>query len=183
MGFFGQIMQPFPHFPAATSERFYLPKALAYATIVPTRYHIAYIPYFVKKATSNLQLCVEQTVANNQTIEVGIYDASQGLPSASRLYSGTISTTGAAIYSHSSNFSVSAGYYIVAGMATSATPLQCRTITLNALTGDDFGRNTADASISTSYFFTQTDQTSLPSQVGTVVMSATNSGVNVFLRY
>lgn len=183
MAFFGQQQNPSPAFPPATAERYYLPPALAYGTITPTRYYITYIPFFVKKNTSNLILCIEQTASGSQSIEAGIYDGSNGLPSASRLFSGTISTTGTGIFTLSSNLFFKAGYYITAGMVTSATPLQCRSMTLNAFTGADFGRSTSETAISTNYFFNQIDQTSLPSQIGTITMSAANAGANIFLRY
>jgi hypothetical protein len=48
---------------------------------------------------------------------------------------------------------------------------------------NEFGRANTEATISTSYNFTQTGLTALPSNIGTITLSSLNTGANVFLRY
>jgi hypothetical protein len=172
-----------PEFPAVNNEeRYYLPRASAIITPTPTRYTIAYLPYFIRKNTQNLILCVEQTGSGTQSIDVGVYNGSNGISSAPRIYSGTINCTGIGIFTISTNLAFNTGYYIVAGMATSATPLIMRGFTITAVL-NDFSRPNTEATISTNYNFTQTGLTSLPSNIGTITQSSLNTGANVFLRY
>jgi hypothetical protein len=172
-----------PEFPAVNNEeRYYLPRASAIITPTPTRYTIAYLPYFIRKNTSNLILCVEQTGAGTQSIDVGIYNGQNGISSAPLIYSGTITCTGIGIFTISSNLAFNVGYYIVAGMATSATPIIMRGFTIAAVL-NEFGRATTETTISTNYNFTQTGLTTLPNNIGTITPSSLNTGANVFLRY
>ena len=172
-----------PEFPAVNNEeRYYLPRSVAIITPTPTRYTIAYIPYFIKKNTQNLILCVEQTAAGTQSIDVGVYNGSNGISSAPRIYSGTINCTGIGIFTISTNLAFNAGYYIIAGMATSATPIVMRGFTIQAVL-NEFGRPNTETTISTNYNHTQTGLTALPSSIGTITLSSLNTGANVFLRY
>jgi len=174
-------------FPAATSERYYLPSkgGLATALSTPTRYTIAYLPFFIKKNTSSLKICIEQGSAGTiNTCDVGIYSATNGLPSAAKIESGTITTTSSVgIFSYTVSLPIQQGWYICAGMVQTLSATTFRVFTTNNLISDDFGRDTSDTAIDTNYFYTQTGLTSLPSNIGTITRSATNTGLNVFLRY
>ena len=170
-------------FPASASTRFYLPLAIAATTNTATRYTITYIDYIIKKDTSSLSLCYEQTAVGSQTIIAGIYDGSNGLESAPLLFSGTISTSGAGIFTTSSSLFFRSGYYIVAGIATSVTPIVGRAFSTNYFSSANFGRPSSDASISTNGFYTQTGLTDLPSTIGTITMNAANVSPNIFLKY
>ena len=172
-----------PQFPSASNEeRYYFPKVTTIGTGTATRYTIGYLPYFIGKRTSNLTLCVEQINAGTQSIDVGIYNGSNGIPSAPRIYSGTINCTGVGIFTISSVLTFDIGYYIVAGIATSAVPITTRTFTIVGVV-NEFGRSSTDASLSANYNYTETGLTALPSSIGTIVQSSTNVGQNVFLRY
>jgi hypothetical protein len=170
-------------FPAGASNRFYLPQLIAFTTNTATRYTITYIPYVIKKATSSLQLCYEQTAIGSQTIIAGIYDGSNGLASAPLIFSGTINTSGIGIFTTLSSLFFKSGYYIVAGIATSATPIAGKAFSTNAFPSESFGRPSSDTSISISTFYTQTGLTDLPSTIGTITMNASNVSPNIFLQY
>lgn len=187
MGFFGQTIIP-NAFPAPSgSERYFFPSkgGLAVGSTAPTRNTISYFPFFIKKTTASLRLCVEQ-VANSaiNTCEVGIYSALDGLPSASRIESGTITTTNSlGIFTYTVTTNISVGWYIIAGILTSVSTTTFRTFTSNFLISEDFGRDVGDTTIDTNYFYTQTGLTSLPTNIGTITRSSTNVGLNVFVRY
>ena len=170
-------------FPASTGTRFYFPLFVAAATNTPTRHTIGYIDFVIKKDTSSLSLCYEQTAAGSQTIIAGIYDGSNGLESAPLIFSGTISATGIGIFTTASSLFFRSGYYIVAGIATSVTPLAGRSFSTNLFPTQSFGRASTDASISTNGFYTQTGLTDLPSTIGTITMNFSNVSPNIFLRY
>ena len=172
-----------PEFPAVNNEeRYWLPKATTIITPTPTRYTIGYLPYFIRKNTSNLILCVEQTLIGTQSIDVGVYNGSNGISSAPRIYSGTINCTGIGIFTISTNLAFGAGYYIVAGMATSVTPIQMRGFTIAAVV-NDFGRSVTETTLTSNFNATQTGLTALPNNIGTITPSSLNTGANVFLRY
>ena len=170
-------------FPAATEDRFYITQTPTITTNTPTRYTINYIPYVIKKDTSNLSLCFEQTVSGSQAVIVGIYDGSSGIASAPLLFSATINTNGSGIYTSTSSLFFKSGYYIVAGMATSATPLAGRSFTTNAHPAESFGRPSTEIVINSLSYYTQTGLTDLPSNIGTITYALTNTGANVFLKY
>jgi hypothetical protein len=170
-------------FPASDSERYYVPICTGLSAITPIRYTICHTPFTIKKATQSLNLCFEQVVVGTQSINAGIYDGSKGLASASLLFSGTISCTGIGIFTVASTLFFKAGYYIVSGIATSAIPLSSRAFTFNALPNEQFGRPTSDSSLTTNPYYTETGSTDLNATIGTITMSATNAGANIFLRY
>jgi hypothetical protein len=171
-------------FPATTEDRFYFPSVFAISAAASTRYTINYFPFVIKKDTQNLNLCFEQTVVGSQTVIAGIYDGSNGFASAPLLFSATLNPNAIGIFTSASTlFFRSGSYVIVAGIATSATPLASRTFTSNSLFLESFGRASTDTAISTGNFYTQTGLTDLPANIGTITYAASNTGANVFLRY
>jgi hypothetical protein len=171
-------------FPATAEERYYFPSSFGISSSTPTRYTINYHPFVIKKNTQSLKLCYEQVAGGSQTIIAGIYDGSNGFASAPLLLSATINITGIGIFTSASTlFFRSGSYVIVAGIATSATPISSRSFTSNSLMLESLGRASTDTTISTGNFYTQTGLTDLPASIGTITYSSTNVGANVFLRY
>lgn len=190
MGFFIGNYNDLVDFPPATSTRIYTTfPAAALATAVPISRTIAYYPYFIKKDVVDPELLVEVTAAGalTQNVIVGIYDGANGLPSANKLYDGTISvpigSTG--IFSITTNISLKRGFYILAGLNTNTSALATfRTFSVSGSVTSNFGRDSSDTAIDGNYYYTQTSQTSLPSNIGTITRSATaGQGISVFIKY
>jgi len=172
-------------FPASTTERFYIGYGLVPQTILPTQNTILYHGIYIKKDVTNPTLAVSQVGSSANTILAGIYDGANGLVDAPLLVSSTITTdVAAAIYTTSLSISLRRGFYILAGVVTSAVPTQFQGMSITGRSFEVFGRETSITSLDTNYYITQTGQTSLPSTIGTITRTnSLNNGAYVFIRY
>ena len=173
-------------FPAALTEKVYYPlgvTALSGAS-VPTQNKILYMPYYIKKSVSNPTLLIQQTGVLGNTIKVGIYDGRNGLYGANLLVGDEITTTiTSQIYTKQVTINLSRGYYILAGLMTTANSSAYRIATV-ASAREAWGDIDSITSIDNNNFYNEAGS-SLPNTIGTIVReSATTScGVNVFIKY
>ncbi len=172
-------------FPASSSERYYIGYGLAATSQSPTQNTILYVPCFVKKDANNPILAVEQTGALATTTQVGIYDGLNGIVGAQLLFSTTLTTSAAAgIYTANTTVFLRRGFYLLAGVATSASPTTFRSLSISGKSFEDLGRETSITTIDANGQYTETGQSSLPSSIGTITRTSANGpGVYVFIRY
>ena len=172
-------------FPASSSGRYYIGQGLAPVSQSPTQNTILYVACFVKKDVNNPILAVDQSGAVATTTQVGIYDGSNGIVNAPLLFSTTLTTSAsAAIYTANTTVFLKRGFYILAGVATSATPTTFRAMSISGASFEAFGRETSITTLDANHQYTETGQSSLPSSIGTITRtSVAGPGVYVFIRY
>ena len=173
-------------FPASSTEKVYYPLGVTslFGASVPQQNKILYMPYYVKKNVVNPTLLIQQTGSLGNTFKVGIYDGTNGIYGARLLIGDEITTTVTPqIYSKQVTINLNRGYYILAGLMTTANASSTRIVTAFSVR-EAWGDIDSIASIDNNNFYNEAGS-SLPSAIGTIVReSATAScGVNVFIKY
>jgi len=173
-------------FPASLTEKVYYPlgvSALNQAA-VPQQNKILYMPYYVKKNVVNPTLLIQQTGSLGNTFKIGIYDGTNGLYGASLLVGDEIITTATPqIYSKQVTINLKRGYYILAGLMTTANSSAIRLATANSAR-EAWGDVDSITSIDNNHYYNEAGS-SLPSTIGTIARESvtTNCGANVFIKY
>ena len=173
-------------FPAALSEKVYYPLGVTALNLaaVPQQNKILYMPYYVKKNVVNPTLLIQQTGSLGNTFKIGIYDGINGLYGASLLVGDEIITTATPqIYSKQVTINLKRGYYILAGLMTTANASAMRLATANS-SREAWGDIDSITSIDNNNLYNEAGS-SLPSTIGTIARESAiaNSGVNVFIKY
>jgi len=173
-------------FPASLTEKVYYPLGVSALNLAatPQQNKILYMPYYVKKNVVNPTLLIQQTGSLGNTFKIGIYDGTNGLYGASLLVGDEIITTVTPqIYSKQVTINLKRGYYILAGLMTTANASGMRIATANS-SREAWGDIDSITSIDNNNYYNEAGS-SLPSTIGTIVReSATAScGVNVFIKY
>ena len=173
-------------FPAASSEKVYYPLGVSVVAgaQIPVQNKILYMPYYIKKNVVNPTLLIQQTGNLGNTIKVGIYDGRNGLYGASLLVGDEIITTATPqIYTKQVTINLNRGYYILAGLMTTANASAFRISTVGSAR-EAWGDDGSITSIDGNNLYNEVGS-SLPSTIGTIVReSATAScGANVYIKY
>ena len=173
-------------FPAVSSEKVYYPLGVTGLGVasIPQQNKILYMPYYIKKSVSNPTLLIQQTGTLGNTIKVGIYDGRNGLYGANLLIGDEITTTiTAQIYTKQVTINLGRGYYILAGLMTTANASAYRLATVGSAR-EAWGDDSSITAIDGSNFYNEVGS-SLPSTIGTIVRESTttNCGISVFIKY
>jgi hypothetical protein len=173
-------------FPPPSSEKIHYPLGVTnfVTASVPQQNKILYMPYYIKKSVSNPTLLIQQTGTGGNTIKVGIYDGRNGLYGSNLLVGDEIITTATPqIYTKQVTINLNRGYYILAGLMTTANSSGYRIATA-ASAREAFGDDSTITTIDNNNFYNEAGS-SLPSTIGTIAREGitTNCGVNVFIKY